>query len=140
MNMMQSIPVTHLLPNYLHTGVDLMDRQHSALFNLMLSLKSGLVEMGLANNEVRQELFQLQADIFVHFSTEEQIAQDAGLDFTSHRHEHQRLISVFDRQMNDLLQGRTNIPAFLAFVDHWFENHIRQMDIPFGQQIIPPTP
>lgn len=129
------IPVTHLLPEDLLTGVDLMDSQHAALFNLIVNVRSGMAERGLMDDSVRGQLFQLGVEIVSHFSTEETLAGDAGIAFASHRREHQRLVETFERNLAELLQGRMDSLGFLHFVDYWFENHIRQMDIPFGMSI-----
>lgn len=119
----------NLLPDALVIDVPEVDAQHEEIFFRIELLKAVCLE---ANGLVDAPADELLAFLKEHFSTEERIAREAGLDFAAHARKHTESLALLGRAVNEVRGGDRDIFSLLRYLECWFERHIIEEDKPFG--------
>lgn len=127
------IVASNLLPQALVLGVPEVDAQHEEIFRRVASLKADCL---LANALADAPALQLLAFLAEHFSTEERIARQAGLDFSEHAREHARNLALITRAVNEARRGYQDVFSLLRYLEYWFERHIVEEDKPFAAGLL----
>ena len=108
--------------------VDVIDRQHRQLIDLINQLDEALVA-GQARAVMDSIFGELESYIVTHFSTEERVFEDFGaLDLEAHRKEHEaftRRIGEMRRQLRHDSQAANEVMQYLA---DWLVHHILGRD------------
>lgn len=121
-----------LLPEALQVDHPELDPQHEEIFVLIESLKTHCFdEGGLPDAQFERLLNRFEQ----HFSTEERIAEAAGLEFAQHARVHRTQLRTMRRALEEVLAGVRDVHSFLRFVEFWFERHIQQEDQPFVEML-----
>lgn len=122
--------VTHnLLPEALVLDVPEVDAQHEEIFFRVEWLKALCLEAnGLVDAPADEFLMFLKE----HFSTEERIAREAGLDFSEHARKHAENLAMMTRAVDEVRTGERDIFSLLRYLEYWFERHIVEEDKPFA--------
>ena len=114
-----------LLPEALLVDLPEVDAQHEEIFTCIESIKSACFESAYVPiNELHAliELFER------HFSTEERIAREAGLEFADHTRIHRDTVRLLRKGFADILAGEHETHPFLRYAEYWFERHISEDD------------
>lgn len=117
-----------LLPEALLVDLPEVDAQHEEIFTCIESLKSACFDSTYVPiNELHAliELFER------HFSTEERIAREAGLDFDGHTRIHRDTVRLLRKGFDDIIAGAQDTHPFLRYAEYWFERHIKEDDKAF---------
>lgn len=118
-----------LLPEALLVDLPEVDAQHEEIFTCIESIKSACFESAYVPiNELHAliELFER------HFSTEERIAREAGLEFADHTRIHRDTVRLLRKGFADILAGEHETHPFLRYAEYWFERHIKEDDKEFA--------
>jgi hemerythrin-like metal-binding protein len=122
-----------LLPEEMLTDHLGMDMQHEEIFSRIEYLRNVGVEEDRRDGCLTETLSALLAYIATHFSMEEQLAAEAGLEFSIHAQEHARNLQLLNKALGEVAQGSMAPRQFLRYIDYWFEHHINEFDRPFAQ-------
>lgn len=121
-----------LLPEALQVDHPELDPQHEEIFVLIESLKTHCFdEGGLPDAQFERLLDRFEQ----HFSTEERLAEAAGVEFAQHARVHRTQLRTMRRALDEVLAGVRDVHSFLRFVEFWFERHIQQDDQPFVEAL-----
>lgn len=123
------IAVSPLLPEALLVDLPEVDAQHEEIFTCIESIKSACFE---STHVPIDELQALIALFERHFSTEERLAREAGLDFADHARIHRETIRLLRKGLDDILTGEHDTHPFLRYAEYWFERHIKEDDKEFA--------
>lgn len=108
--------------------VDVIDRQHRQLVDLINQLDEALVA-GQAQGVMDSIFGELESYIVTHFSTEERVFEDFGAsDLEAHRKEHEAFtgkIGEMRRQLRHDGQAANEVMQYLA---DWLVHHILGRD------------
>lgn len=114
-----------MLPDGLLVDLPEIDAQHEEIFNFIDFLKTICFE----HSHIPVNEFGKLLDYFaIHFSTEERIAEEAGLDFTDHAKIHTDTLRLLHKALGEVINGGQDAHSFLRFCEYWFERHIREDD------------
>jgi len=125
---MNQIP-HRFLPTPLVIGIPQVDAQHDDLFRRLVVLKGVCLSEG---SLPPAEADALLAALVEHYATEEQLAERCGIDFTGHTGEHQEMLRLVSKSLNEVLEGRADVFSTLRYVEYWFERHIAHDDRQLG--------
>lgn len=121
-----------LLPEALVVHLPEVDAQHEDIFMRIESLKAACLESG----PVPIEEFESLRTVFAHHSsTEEEIAQQAGLEFSEHTKLHRTNLRVLKKALEEVRSGVRDGYSFMRYVELWFERHIIEQDQPFADSL-----
>jgi hemerythrin len=123
---------TGLLPEALVIDLPEVDAQHEEIFVRLEALKAACFD---ANANCLDEFERLLRFFEFHFATEEELAVQAGLDFSVHRTAHCDNLRVLVRAFDEVRSGRRDGYSFLRYVESWFERHIAHDDKPFAASL-----
>src|SRR6185369_958764 len=70
-----------------------------------------------------------------HCATEEALAREAGLEFSSHAAKHQQMLKGIAKTLDEVGEGHTDAFSLIRYLEYWFERHIREEDIGFGLRL-----
>ena len=123
----------------LKTHIDVIDRQHRGLVDMVNATATKLAESALSTDEVRLLLGYLKDYAEVHFSTEEALMALCGLSpsYTNRHHlNHARFLAhvgdmLENRRENAALDGR----QLVAFLGDWLIRHIQGEDRGLAQRL-----
>jgi hemerythrin-like metal-binding protein len=121
-----------LLPQTLVIDQFELDAQHEQIFTRIESLKIACVEGGNPGLDVFDDLLLFLGQ---HFATEERIAQEASLEFSSHAKTHRDSFYMLSKALDEVRRGASDEYSFLRFIEYWFERHILTEDKPFGARL-----
>jgi hemerythrin-like metal-binding protein len=113
------------LPENLVVDIELMDDQHASLFSRLVALKAQCIDEGELPKGSTEELLDFLRD---HCATEENLALEAGLDFSRHAEKHANMLRGMEKALHDLYQGRIEIFGLLRYIGYWLERHIADED------------
>lgn len=122
-----------MLPEFLLVDWLELDLQHEDLFCRIESLKTLCFE---SEEAPLLEFERLLGFFKKHFSTEEALANEAGLDFSRHARIHQNSLLSLSRALAEVGEGARDRHSFLRYVEFWLERHIRQEDKPFADELL----
>ena len=115
------------------TGIDVIDRQHRGLVDMINATAARLEDQSeLSAEEVRSLVGFLKDYTEVHFSTEEALMSLCGLSpayAQAHHHNHDRFLALVGDMADEL--GDDAVPdgrQLLAFLGDWLIRHIRGED------------
>ncbi|MCK9259228.1 MAG: hemerythrin family protein, partial [Azoarcus sp.] len=115
------------------TGIDVIDRQHRGLVDMINATAARLADQSeLSAEEVRSLVGFLKEYTEVHFSTEEALMSLCGLPpgyAQAHHHNHDRFLALVGDMADEL--GDDAVPdgrQLLAFLGDWLIRHIRGED------------
>jgi hemerythrin-like metal-binding protein len=113
----------------LSVGVELIDNQHTVLFNTINELHDAMMK-GPGRAKVGELLGRLQVYTCNHFSVEEALMEDAKYaGLATHRIRHRKLTKQVERFAARYLQGDPTLSLELAnFLSNWLKNHIQGVD------------
>lgn len=117
------------LPDTLVVDIEKIDDQHAALFARLNNLKMhcvGVHDLPLG------ELDELMLSLRVHCATEEQLADEAGLDFDRHARKHEKMLAAIAKAIAEVGEHNSEIFNMIRYIEYWFERHIREEDRDFG--------
>jgi hemerythrin len=126
------------LSSDLLTGIDDIDRMHQSLFDQANRLL-GMSDVRDEDRTERQLLEFLAGYIHYHFTAEETLMKNAGIDASGHIQQHDRLrseIQALSQSMNE--RGKLGPSAraqLYLLMDDWFCNHIRHWDVKLAQAL-----
>ena len=121
-----------LLPDEMLTDHLDMDIQHEEIFSRIEYLRN----VGEEEDErLVEPLSALLAYLGAHFLMEEQLATEAGLEFSMHKQQHARNLHLLNKALGEVAQGSMAPSLFLRYIDYWFEHHINEFDRPFAQRL-----
>jgi len=126
------IMLTGLLPDALVIGHPEVDTQHEEIFIRIERLKIACFEGDSPAIEVFEDLLVF---LGYHFSTEERIAQEAGLEFSQHTKTHHDNLYTLSKALDEVRRSVRDVYSFLRYVEFWFERHILEEDKPFGARL-----
>lgn len=118
------------LPDALVINVPEVDEQHAGLFASLARLKDRCVESNCLPAEDGARLLEI---LRVHCATEEALAREAGLEFSSHAAKHQQMLKGIAKTLDEVRDGHTDAFSLIRYLEYWFERHIREEDIGFGK-------
>lgn len=118
------------LPDALLINVPEVDEQHAGLFANLAHLKDRCVELNCLPAEDAAKLLEI---LRVHCATEEALAREAGLEFSVHAAKHQQMLKGIAKTIEEVHEGHTDAFSLIRYLEYWFERHIREEDIGFGQ-------
>jgi len=113
-----------------------VDAQHKKLLEYVSELHAA-VEARIDKEDLRQMLEDLVDFTRFHFSTEERLMNEHGLEHVEmHHNEHEMLL----KHMEDLVEGVSNgiYPSFYSDYDisnDWFLSHILKFDKKLGEYL-----
>ena len=113
----------------LSVGVELIDNQHTVLFNTINELHDAMMK-GQGRAKVGGLLGRLLAYTRNHFSAEEALMEDAKYaGLAIHRIEHRKLTKQVEWFVARYQQGDLTLSIELAdFLSDWLKNHIQSVD------------
>ena len=112
-----------------------LDQQHQTLMELYNRFDAAAAQ-GKGARQVWQLLDELVADTVTHFRAEEAVLAEAGFEgLEQHRALHTQLIRKLDGFRADLAAGRRVTTEFRQFLGYWWENHILEHDMDYGQDL-----
>ncbi|WP_052807875.1 bacteriohemerythrin [Methyloterricola oryzae] len=122
------------------TGIDIVDRQHQGLFQLLNEYATSLTRVD-ANpvDEPKRVLDRLIDYAVVHFRTEESLMGEAGVD-ARHVDMHARSHQAFSEYLG-ALKGQTHGDEFsraedlIRFLVNWLTSHVLGEDQAMGRQL-----
>lgn len=120
------------LPEALILDIEEIDDQHAGLFARLAHLKEHCIE---ANGLPPGEGCALLEALRDHCATEEQLAVEAGIDFSMHANKHQAMLSCIGHAIEQVLIGKNDAFSLIRYLEYWFERHIHDEDVPFGEQL-----
>lgn len=123
------ITVPRLLPAALVIDIPEVDEQHQEIFTRIELLKVACVDGGYAGISAFDDLLVFIAH---HFTTEEHIAAQAGLEFSRHTKAHHDNLYVLSKALDEVRRGASDVYSFLRYLEFWFERHILEEDKPFA--------
>lgn len=123
---------TALLPEALLTDQPEVDAQHEEIFVRLEALKEACFK---PNVNCHDEFERLIVFFEYHFSSEEKLAEEAGLDFSEHGQLHRENLLVLSKLLNEVSKGQRDRYSFLRYIESWFERHITQVDQPFAASL-----
>jgi hemerythrin-like metal-binding protein len=124
--------LTGLLPEALLIDQPEVDAQHEEIFTCIESLKIACVAGGNPDIGVFDDLLLFLGQ---HFATEERIAQEAALEFSSHAKIHHDSLFMLSKALDEVRRGANDVHSFLRFIEYWFERHIHTEDKLFGARL-----
>jgi hemerythrin-like metal-binding protein len=113
----------------LSVGVELIDNQHTVLFNTINDLHDAMMK-AQGQAKVGELLGRLQAYTYNHFSAEEALMEDAKYaGLATHRIRHRKLTKQVEWFVARYQQGDLTLSLELAnFLSNWLKNHIQSVD------------
>ena len=120
------------LPDALLINVPEIDEQHAGLFASLARLKDRCIESNCLPAEDAAKLLEI---LRVHCATEEALAREAGLEFSSHAAKHQQMLKGIAKTLDEVREGHTDAFSLIRYLEYWFERHIREEDISFGRRL-----
>jgi hemerythrin len=120
-------------------GVESIDREHRALFDLFNDLHRGILR-GETQSLTAEKLVRLVQYTREHFADEERLMAESGYPkLEEHRASHRSLTVQVEAMMADLERSQAvmNLPA-LKFLNEWVTQHILKEDrayIPWMREI-----
>ena len=124
--------VSNFLPDSLRVNVEEIDQQHEALFSCLAELKEICLDTGELPDEQAETLLSTLRE---HCATEEQLAGEAGLDFSRHAGKHQTMLKAIDKAVHELSIGKRDAFGLLRYIEYWFERHISEEDLILGANL-----
>ena len=126
------IHLASLLPAALVIDLPEIDAQHEEIFRRIESLKAAC----FGSESVSFEDFDsLLAYLEYHFTSEERIAHDVGVDFREHATVHRNNLYALRRAFDEVRCGARDVHSFLRYAEYWFERHISEEDKPFARSV-----
>ncbi len=122
-----------LLPMELTVGNAELDTQHDQLFCRIERLKAAAMEAGSLSQQELRALVKSFAD---HFATEEQLAQQANIEFLVHGEEHAKNLRLLNKAVAEINAGKLDLHTFLRYLEYWFEQHITGYDKRFAARLV----
>lgn len=120
------------LPDALLINVPEIDEQHAGLFASLAQLKDRCIESNCLPAEDAAKLLEI---LRAHCATEEALAREAGLEFSSHTAKHQQMLKGIAKTLDEVSEGHTDAFSLIRYLEYWFERHIREEDIGFGRRL-----
>lgn len=120
------------LPEALILDIDEIDDQHAGLFARLAHLKEHCIA---ANGLPPGEGCALLEALRDHCATEERLAAEAGLDFAEHATKHQAMLRCIGHAIEQVLIGKNDAFSLIRYLEYWFERHIHDEDVPFGERL-----
>lgn len=120
------------LPDALLINVPEIDEQHAGLFASLAQLKDRCIESNCLPAEDAAKLLEI---LRAHCATEEALAREAGLEFSSHTAKHQQMLKGIAKTLDEVSEGHTDAFSLIRYLEYWFERHIREEDIGFGRSL-----
>lgn len=120
------------LPDLLLVNVSQIDEQHAELFARLAHLKDLCIESNCLPEAEADGLYQA---LNIHCATEEQLALQAGIEFSAHAAKHGKMLKAIGHTLEEVKQGRTDVFSLIRFIEYWFERHIREEDQPLGVRL-----
>ena len=109
-------------------GHERIDFEHKIFLNLIRDA-SRLPEVGVSRERVIRHLDEIVKYAVFHFTSEENIMFDVSYpDIENHKHEHARLIALFDERTHQYREGQIGLDEVVAFLFEWFALHTTQVD------------
>jgi len=112
-------------------GVDLLDKQHSHLFELTNALYAGCRRGETVAREHFVDTLHATVDyVTVHFSTEERIMEKINYsDTANHKREHADFVKKVMEAQKELEEGKRGVAMkFVQFLKDWIVSHIAVCD------------
>jgi len=119
----------------LAVGVPEIDRQHSHLLDLMARLHD-LVVGGGDRAVLSAVMEELERYTEFHFATEERLMDAHGYeDADDHKDEHSLMLDDIHRCCDEYILASNNPKPVLAYLEHWFVQHIHEVDRALGKAL-----
>lgn len=119
-------------------GVELIDRQHKALFDAMDALYAAC-SVGKGRQEVVKTAEFLENYVVKHFSDEEVLQQKSGYPkYRAHKKIHDDFIAQVRTLKNDIAEhGPTivSVAKMNTMLSGWLLNHIKNVDTELAQYV-----
>lgn len=125
---------SRFLPAELLIGVPQIDAQHAELFRRLVVLKENFLRDRVL---LAADAESLACALREHYATEEQLAEQLGMDFSVHANDHQSMLKTVGKALNDVVEGRADMFGTLRYIEYWFERHILIDDMPLGEHALP---
>ncbi len=118
-------------------GIESIDMQHRKLLNLINSLQTA-VNYSTGDVFEQEALDELVDYTKTHFSYEEALMEEHGYpDFTTHRAEHELMISRVDSVLKEYREDKdTAMQNAIDFLKDWLINHINGTDKQYSEFLI----
>lgn len=121
-----------MLPDALLIDLPEIDAQHEEIFRRIEALKAACFGSGPAPLEGFRSLLDY---LKYHFASEERVAEQTGVDFSSHAEVHRENMQVLRKAFSEVLDGSRDVHSFLRYIEYWFERHITVEDKPFAARV-----
>lgn len=125
-------PFAGLLPEALLIDLPEIDAQHDEIFGRVEALKAACYGSGPAPLEDFQSLLDY---VQFHFSTEEGMARETGVDFLDHGRVHRENLQSLYKAFGEVRAGARDVHSFLRYAEYWFERHIIEEDKAFAVSV-----
>ncbi|MDP3539751.1 MAG: hemerythrin family protein [Azonexus sp.] len=120
------------LPDALMINVPEVDEQHAALFARLARLKHRCIETNCLPDDDATTLLE---SLRIHCATEERLANQAGVSFTTHAKKHQQMLKGIEKTLHDVRNEKTDIFSLIRYIEYWFERHIIEEDKDLGRNL-----
>lgn len=112
-------------------GVEEVDEQHQALFQLADKLEKNLNPL-----HAKQAIMALYKYTRIHFETEERVMREVGYpNYGEHVKLHEDLISTLNDISTQDFNSEESILELRHLVHDWLVNHISQHDLDIGRYV-----
>lgn len=122
---MNKLDSAYFLPSALILGVPEIDTEHARIFERLVALKAQHIDGNHFPEESAEELLNALRE---HFATEERLAAQAGLDFSSHTDKHQQMLGLVAANLNKARADGSDAFTLYRYLGYWFEKHIEEED------------
>lgn len=117
------------------TGIDIIDEQHQALFNLI----NNLDEIRESKENFNRALLELQIYVSNHFKTEEEYMRYMSYpDLPNHKDCHDKFIEDYKALLKKLSSTENPLDLaseFIEFVETWIKEHYTNVDVKMAEYI-----
>lgn len=121
------------------TGLDLVDEQHHRLVGILNGFLELLTRQDAASKDELERVFdELRDYAGVHFSDEENLMQQVGIDprhLAYHRQQHEAYITEIEREHLSILEDPVAARTLMNFIGQWLIYHILGCDQRMARQI-----
>jgi len=110
-----------------------IDEQHQKFIGLLNDLTASIDHDG-GKSAADEHLGALEDYALLHFATEEKYFEKFGYPGAQeHVEEHRRMLDQLRGYRRDLERGEDVIGVMFAFAANWLVDHLRKMDMKYGQ-------
>lgn len=127
---MDKLDTAYFLPSALILGVQEIDAEHARIFERLVALKAQHID---GNSFPEASAAELLAALREHFATEERLAAEAGLDFSSHTDKHQQMLALVAANLHKARNEGSDAFTLYRYLGYWFERHIEEEDKTLSQ-------